>query len=426
MTFDEFIKLKQSQRDYEGLPDPKQDLSFQQFAGLPEDYESPAPQREDRSREIDNINARVKAATGGEVAPEMHNGVSKFVVNFPSQEKPRERTGGDWWGMVGGALDSTVSGADFNKRYVYPFTDKGRAEAADLERDQFLKKEKDQKSRDPNSMYSKIRRVQLKEALNNQIELGRKYGNRQIMSSAENMMADIDGMSGYEVDMLLGNRKGASFGDSFDDAYALQKLDLRERELDQRQRIKDRDFLAGQQARADRHPLVKDADKQIAGINNVRAIVSDAYNKGGQSLAAVGAKLAKALGEVGVLTDEDVTRYKRNPKWTAAMVGAARSAISGKLTYEDARNIMRLMDIIEEEAVSARDVGYNRVAGQYSVAEGIDEEEAKKRLNPNNYGQAPKKPGKEDQAALDWLKANPKHKAAAAVRKKLQDKGLLK
>lgn len=93
------------------------------------------------------------------------------------------------------------------------------------------------------------------------------------------------------------------------------------------------------------------ADEAIAEMPTLRVLLDDAKNKGGQSLAMLGPKIARSIAnEVGVLTEQDVTRYVKNPELVQGLMDTKDKWVSGKLSEASYENLSRLLDIVEETA----------------------------------------------------------------------------
>jgi len=95
----------------------------------------------------------------------------------------------------------------------------------------------------------------------------------------------------------------------------------------------------------------KTAKKTLDEVDGITVLLDDAYTNGGQSLAMLGPKVAKAIAhEVGVLTETDVTRYVQNPSLLGGMMDTMRKAQSGKITEASYENLKRLLSISKEVA----------------------------------------------------------------------------
>lgn len=131
---------------------------------------------------------------------------------------------------------------------------------------------------------------------------------------------------------------------------SLGGLDLRERQLedkmDEDRTKKITTFIRSVES----NKVYQEAEKAVGETQTIRALVEDARTKGGQSLAMLGPRIAKGIaGEVGVLTEQDVTRYLENPAIVPRVADKISKALGGRLTNNSAENILRLLDIMEEK-----------------------------------------------------------------------------
>lgn len=147
----------------------------------------------------------------------------------------------------------------------------------------------------------------------------------------------------------------------------------------------------------------KEAERIIGATAKVRELAKDAATKGGQSLAMLGPAVAKGLaGEVGVLTDKDVTRYTQNPSAVGGMVDTLQKVKSGKLSEVSYDNLMRLVEIMEAKARESRTDAYKKGAMQLSRNSSIPYEKAYEMLDPNaEVGGPVQAPGKKAPKAPD-------------------------
>lgn len=91
-------------------------------------------------------------------------------------------------------------------------------------------------------------------------------------------------------------------------------------------------------------PEFKNAQTILANIPKLELRLEDAYQKGGQSLSMLGTEMARGLaGEVGMLTDKDVTRYIKNPALIEGLTDTVMKLKSGRLSELSYDNIKRLI-----------------------------------------------------------------------------------
>lgn len=127
------------------------------------------------------------------------------------------------------------------------------------------------------------------------------------------------------------------------------------------------------------------AEKTLVEVPTIQNMLDDAYTKGGNSLAMLGPKVAKAIaGEVGVLTETDVTRYVKNPSIVGGLMDSIQKAKSGKISQASYENLKRLLEISKQEAERKMKFATQREAMNLSKNEGISLEEAEYYLDPSN------------------------------------------
>jgi hypothetical protein len=163
----------------------------------------------------------------------------------------------------------------------------------------------------------------------------------------------------------------------------------------------------------------KSAEKARSEIPTIKNLIADAKTKGGQSLAMLGPVVAKAIaGEVGVLTDKDVTRYVQNPSLVGGVMDSIEKMKSGRMSEISAENLERLVDIAEKEANRKRDAAITREAVLFSRREKIPLADAKYLLD-----EAAKLPDVEEvQAATpNTAPTQPTAPAANEVKRKTKD-----
>lgn len=127
------------------------------------------------------------------------------------------------------------------------------------------------------------------------------------------------------------------------------------------------------------NPVYKKSQEALSEVDTIKNLLDDAYSKGGQSLAMLGPKIAKGIaGEVGVLTEQDVTRYVKNPSLVGGLMDTLAKMKSGKITGESKENIERLLDIMSKESLRRQENVINNVTSRYSkITKDFTEKDAK-------------------------------------------------
>jgi len=166
---------------------------------------------------------------------------------------------------------------------------------------------------------------------------------------------------------------------------------------------KNREFKREQANEADAQRTLKDlrsteeyksSIKMSTQVPVIRKLITDANIHGGQSLSMLGPKVAKGIaGEVGVLSEGDVTRYVKNPSLLGGMLDTLAKAKAGKLSDVTAENLNRLLDIMDIHAKEKIAEATKREAILFSRRSGMSISEAMYKLDATaNAGQkAPSK-----------------------------------
>jgi len=162
----------------------------------------------------------------------------------------------------------------------------------------------------------------------------------------------------------------------------LQRTDKRIEQADRRIEEKEvDDFRNTLKDLRGRKPF-QQAEMVLTEEPTIRALIDDAYNNGGQSLSMLGPKIAKGIaGEVGVLTEQDVTRYVKNPKLTAGVMDTYNKVKAGKLSGESRENLLRMLDVMTKVAKGRIADMTGEEAELLSRREGISRKEAQSKID---------------------------------------------
>jgi len=161
---------------------------------------------------------------------------------------------------------------------------------------------------------------------------------------------------------------------------------------------KNREFKREQANEADAQRTLKDlrsteeyksSVKMSTQVPVIRKLIADANISGGQSLSMLGPKVAKGIaGEVGVLSEGDVTRYVKDPSLAGGMRDTLAKLKSGKLSDVTAENLNRLLDIMDTHAKEKIAEATKREAILFSRRSGMSVSEAMYKLDATaNAGQ---------------------------------------
>lgn len=162
----------------------------------------------------------------------------------------------------------------------------------------------------------------------------------------------------------------------------LRRTDKRIEQADRRIEEKEvDDYRAALKDLRARKPY-QQAEEVLTQEPTIRALIEDAYINGGQSLSMLGPKIAKGIaGEVGVLTEADVTRYTRNPKLTAGIMDTYAKVTQGRITGESKENLLRMLDVMVGVAKQRKANMTSEEAELLSRREGISKKEAQSKID---------------------------------------------
>lgn len=309
-------------------------------------------------------------------------------------------------------------------------------------------------SRNPNSLASKIEQMAMRGQVQRMLNFAEENGDAEMMAKANAMMEEIPRMSAYDIRVARGERpfekpkkvsarKPTSAWDDFEGAEArtelsrarVKKIDAdidRNEKNDARKESEDEmKRMERYQKTALNHKMTQDAEKVLKASMTIDRMIDEAYKNGGVAPPALGALMAKINGEVGVLTNQDVTRYVQNKALHRRLIDASKEMFSGKITRAKAQDLRRVVQVLQAKARDQRAAAYKQVGSQYGRVTGKDEKTALSVVDPSGEmttSQTPQGNSNEDQKALQWVKdpANQNHKAFKSVQEKLRAKGLLK
>lgn len=241
----------------------------------------------------------------------------------------------------------------------------------------------------------------IKEDMNNaESELSKKYqdfAKNKFKEIMPNM--DFSNMSAQSIDNIMkriGTQKTLNELDLARAKYYEQKAlsepeRLKLSKQGEERRTKKFDFTKKEKFETDARNALKDmrqteawkkAETTLSTIPEMELLLDDAYTKGGQSLAMLGPKVAKGIaGEVGVLTEADVTRYVKNPALVGGLMDTIKKAKSGQITETSYENLKRLLELSKLAAEDKRQSAINREATLFARREKMDKDEAREYLD---------------------------------------------
>ena len=214
-------------------------------------------------------------------------------------------------------------------------------------------------------------------------------------------------------------------------------LSMKHEQMDQRkleeERRKNSLFFSSAQKLKTQDKRFGKLQEQGMNFDQIDTLI-DAAKKGNEaSVAAIGTKLARAMGEVGVLTDTDVTRYLGNLSYGRKINSWFSKGMNGILPKPQIKEIQEVVDIMKHLQSTQIMPLYNEYASQLvsNFPGELTPDEALSRLGAPGYtkryisNEKSKDNSSDDVEALKWLKQNPNDKNADAIRQRLMKKGIL-
>lgn len=151
-----------------------------------------------------------------------------------------------------------------------------------------------------------------------------------------------------------------------------------ERESRREERI-NKDILAYSES-LEKNPVVKDLKKQQIGLDQVDELVGSVMNGNTVAASALGTKMARAMGEVGVLTETDISRYVQSGRLDRKAADTLSRWTRGRPTEATVNEIAQIADVLRDSFGAKIQPIYNTYADRLSVNYGLTPEEAARRL----------------------------------------------
>ncbi len=131
----------------------------------------------------------------------------------------------------------------------------------------------------------------------------------------------------------------------------------------------------------EKHPVVKKLNEQGYAFSNIENLMKQVSGGNEVAMAAVGPQFARALGEVGVLTENDVTRYTRAQSLPRAFADKMKKWIQGTPTEWTQDEIKHVSQVFQQGFKHKFQPIYDSYAARMSRNFGIPIEEAYYRLD---------------------------------------------
>lgn len=156
-----------------------------------------------------------------------------------------------------------------------------------------------------------------------------------------------------------------------------RREDIRKEALDERIR---KDLTTYAQT-VESHPVIKKLNEQQVGIHQVNDM-ADLVNRGNSvASSAMGTKMAKAMGEVGMLTEQDVKRYVQSGKLAQSAADTLNKWVSGRPSNATMQEISQIAGALKDTFGEQVQPIYNRYIERFARTYDMSNEEAAYKLN---------------------------------------------
>lgn len=115
-------------------------------------------------------------------------------------------------------------------------------------------------------------------------------------------------------------------------------------------------------------PTYKAVSEQKMEFDKVKDVLQEAKSGNQTSLAALGAIMAKAMGERGVLTDQDVARYVKSASWWRGLQDWVSKGAKGTLPEATAKDLLSNINIIEKKLSENENKIFKRAASRVQAS----------------------------------------------------------
>jgi hypothetical protein len=132
---------------------------------------------------------------------------------------------------------------------------------------------------------------------------------------------------------------------------AKKRMGLQEREQDQRDVQEERRKMSFAKSYRDKmlsDPRFKDLKKQEQAFQQIPAIQEAAEEGNEVAVSSIGTRMARAMGEVGVLTDADVVRYLGNQSYGRKILDWYNRGMKGQIPVETGQDMQEVSQIMQD------------------------------------------------------------------------------
>lgn len=158
---------------------------------------------------------------------------------------------------------------------------------------------------------------------------------------------------------------------------------------DERNMRQARNAAIGQFNKIRQDPTLRKLEEQQIGTTTTQDILQAVRDGNTVASAALGTKMAKAMGEVGVLTEQDVTRYTRSGKLTQQAADTLKKWVKGVPTEATLDEIQQITNVMGDRYQSKVQPIYDKYVNNFAKVYKVDPLEAADLLSVTYSGMQP-------------------------------------
>lgn len=167
-------------------------------------------------------------------------------------------------------------------------------------------------------------------------------------------------------------------------------------------------------------PRAKKALEQGMALESIEPLLKEIESGNEMAVQSLGTQLARAMGEVGVLTDTDVIRYVQGTSWGRKLKDWWARGAEGELPPEAIDGIRKNIKAINTNLTKNLDSVYTNAAGRMKVAfPNLEDDTIRGLLGTPAFRTEKSQLSPKDQQALDWANKNPDDPRSEQIKKKL-------
>lgn len=209
----------------------------------------------------------------------------------------------------------------------------------------------------------------------------------------------------------------------FDDKSSLQQQRLTnlEQERDSRrldlQKGRYRQYLLDIEQR---DPIIKKINEQNLNVGTLSGLQDLVAEGNTVAFSGVGIKMAKAMGEVGVMTETDIKRYVTSGQLGQGAGDTLLKWLKGKPTDATLSEMNQISNVLQDSYAQKLQPRIDKFVNSFSKIEGISPEEFAAGIGVSYSGSAPKIPKINTQAEYDKLPAGAEYLDSDGVKARKQ------